>query len=44
MDGARLVINDVVEKGGPETVRMIQERGGRAILCRADITGESVAV
>src|ERR1044071_5816289 len=41
MDGARLVINDVVEKGGPETVRMIQRRGGKAIFCRADITSEA---
>lgn len=40
-DGARVVINDIAEKGGPQTVRMIQKRGGKAIFCHADITNEA---
>jgi NAD(P)-dependent dehydrogenase (short-subunit alcohol dehydrogenase family) len=40
-DGARVVINDIVEKGGPQSVRMIRKRGGKAIFCRADISSEA---
>src|ERR1051325_7523834 len=40
-DGARIVINDIAEKGGPDTVRAKQKRGGKAIFARTDITDES---
>ena len=35
-EGARVVISDVDEAGGNETVRMIQEAGGGAIFIRAN--------
>jgi len=40
-DGARVVVNDIAEKGGPETVKMIGKRGGEAMFCRADIACEA---
>jgi len=36
--GARVVVNDRDETGGPETVRLIEEAGGEAIFVRADVT------
>lgn len=36
-DGARVVVSDVDEKGGLETVRLIEERGGEACFIRADV-------
>ncbi|RAP77671.1 SDR family NAD(P)-dependent oxidoreductase [Paenibacillus montanisoli] len=37
-EGAKLVINDLSEQHGTETVREIQEAGGEAIFIRADVT------
>jgi NAD(P)-dependent dehydrogenase (short-subunit alcohol dehydrogenase family) len=37
-EGARLVLIDVVEKGGQETLHMIQELGGKAIFRNADVS------
>jgi NAD(P)-dependent dehydrogenase (short-subunit alcohol dehydrogenase family) len=36
--GAGVVVADVSEQGGQETVRMIEEAGGRAIAIRCDVT------
>jgi len=38
--GARVVVGDVVEAGGKETVRMIAKSGGEACFARADVTRE----
>jgi NAD(P)-dependent dehydrogenase (short-subunit alcohol dehydrogenase family) len=35
--GLAVVVSDVDEAGGRETVRSVQERGGRAAFCRADV-------
>lgn len=37
-EGAAVIVSDVDEKGGEETVRMIEEAGGRAAFVRADIS------
>jgi NAD(P)-dependent dehydrogenase (short-subunit alcohol dehydrogenase family) len=37
-EGASVVVADVNEDGGAETVRMIQDAGGRAAFVRADVT------
>ena len=37
-EGARVVVSDVDEKGGRETVRTIQEMGGEATFTRADVS------
>lgn len=37
-EGARLVLADVHEKGGQETLRMIQELGGKASFRHADVS------
>jgi len=39
-DGARVVVADVDEAGGAETVRRIEEAGGRAAFVRTDVTAE----
>jgi NAD(P)-dependent dehydrogenase (short-subunit alcohol dehydrogenase family) len=39
-DGAAVIVSDVKEGGGQETVRLIEQRGGRATFCRADIGDE----
>src|SRR5215472_7237337 len=39
-DGAAVTVSDVNEAGGHETVRLIEERGGRATFCRADVGNE----
>jgi len=36
-DGARVVVSDVDEEGGAETVQLIQEAGGEAFFVRADV-------
>jgi NAD(P)-dependent dehydrogenase (short-subunit alcohol dehydrogenase family) len=36
--GARVVVSDVDEEGGGETVRLIQEGGGEATFVRADVS------
>ncbi|MBA4064824.1 MAG: short chain dehydrogenase [Isosphaera sp.] len=42
-EGASVVAADVSEPGGRETVRLIEEQGGRAIAVRCDVTkGEDV--
>jgi NAD(P)-dependent dehydrogenase (short-subunit alcohol dehydrogenase family) len=40
-DGAAVVVSDVNEPGGHETVRMIENAGGRAAFFRADVRDES---
>ncbi len=37
-DGARVVVADVTVEGGEETVHMIKEAGGEAILVHADVS------
>ena len=37
-EGAKVVVVDVVDSGGEETVRMIHERGGEAIFVHADVS------
>ncbi|WP_308635034.1 SDR family NAD(P)-dependent oxidoreductase [Paenibacillus silvisoli] len=37
-EGAKLIINDLSEQHGTETVREIQEAGGEAVFIRADVT------
>jgi NAD(P)-dependent dehydrogenase (short-subunit alcohol dehydrogenase family) len=37
-EGARLVLVDVVEKGGQETLQMIKEGGAEAIFCKTDVS------
>jgi NAD(P)-dependent dehydrogenase (short-subunit alcohol dehydrogenase family) len=36
-EGAAVVVSDVNEEGGHETVRLIEAEGGRAAFCRADM-------
>jgi NAD(P)-dependent dehydrogenase (short-subunit alcohol dehydrogenase family) len=36
-DGAKVVISDIAEDGGAETVRMVEEMGGEATFVRADV-------
>ena len=38
--GAAVVVADVDEQGGAETVRRVEEKGGRAVFVRADVTLE----
>jgi 3-oxoacyl-[acyl-carrier protein] reductase len=40
-DGAAVVVSDINEPGGHETVRVIEHAGGRAAFCRADVRDES---
>lgn len=40
-EGAAVVVNDVDEEGGAETVRLIEADGGRALFARADVTSEA---
>src|SRR5687767_8992135 len=37
-DGASVVVNDIDEAHGSETVRMIEEAGGKAAFIRADVS------
>src|SRR5499426_466197 len=40
-DGATVVVSDINEAGGEETVRLIERGGGRAAFFRADVRNES---
>jgi 3-oxoacyl-[acyl-carrier protein] reductase len=42
-DGAAVVVSDIDDAGGDETVRRIQRDGGRAAFCRADVRDEGQA-
>ena len=37
-DGAKILVSDINEKGGQETVSLIQEKGGKAIFLKADVS------
>lgn len=37
-EGAAVLVNDIDERGGNETVRLIEHVGGRAVFVRADVT------
>jgi NADP-dependent 3-hydroxy acid dehydrogenase YdfG len=37
-DGAAVVVNDLDEAPGPETVKLIEAAGGRAVACNGDVT------
>jgi NAD(P)-dependent dehydrogenase (short-subunit alcohol dehydrogenase family) len=37
-EGAQVVVSDIDEEGGNETVQAIQKAGGEAIFCRADVS------
>jgi NAD(P)-dependent dehydrogenase (short-subunit alcohol dehydrogenase family) len=39
--GALVVVSDINEAGGHDTVRLIEDRGGRAAFCRTDVRKES---
>jgi len=39
--GALVVVSDINEAGGHDTVRLIEGRGGRAAFCRTDVRKES---
>lgn len=40
-EGAAVVVSDVSEEGGKETVREIEDAGGKAIFIRADVSRKS---
>src|SRR5580704_3042187 len=40
-DGAAILVADVDEAGGAETVKQIEKDGGRALFVRADVTQEA---
>jgi NAD(P)-dependent dehydrogenase (short-subunit alcohol dehydrogenase family) len=42
-DGAAIVVSDINESGGRETVALIEQAGGRAVFCRADVGDERQA-
>ena len=42
-DGASILVADVDEAGGAETVKLIEKEGGRALFVRADVTQEADA-
>ncbi|MGH8011074.1 MAG: SDR family NAD(P)-dependent oxidoreductase [Candidatus Binataceae bacterium] len=42
-EGASLVVADIDEEGGQETVRMLENAGGKAIFVKADVTSEDDA-
>jgi NAD(P)-dependent dehydrogenase (short-subunit alcohol dehydrogenase family) len=39
-EGAAVVVSDINEAGGQQTVRRIQQHGGQAAFCRADMADE----
>ena len=41
IDGAAVIVSDIDEAGGRDTVRLIERNGGRAAFCRADVRNES---
>jgi NAD(P)-dependent dehydrogenase (short-subunit alcohol dehydrogenase family) len=42
-DGAAIVVSDINESGGRETVALIEQTGGRSVFCRADVGDERQA-
>ncbi|MBU4035746.1 MAG: SDR family NAD(P)-dependent oxidoreductase, partial [Proteobacteria bacterium] len=38
---AKVVVTDILVKGGEETVRMIKETGGKSIFVKADVSKQS---
>lgn len=38
--GLAVIVSDIQESGGGETVRLIEQDGGRAAFCRADVSEE----
>ena len=40
-EGAAVVVHDIHDEGGRETVRLIESEGGRAAYCRADVRHEN---
>jgi len=40
-DGAVIVVSDLDEAGGAETVRLVERAGGRATFCRADVRDDT---
>ncbi|HYB92070.1 MAG TPA: SDR family NAD(P)-dependent oxidoreductase, partial [Candidatus Binataceae bacterium] len=42
-EGASVVVADIDEAGGAETVKLIEAAGGRAHFVRTDVTSESEA-
>jgi NAD(P)-dependent dehydrogenase (short-subunit alcohol dehydrogenase family) len=40
-EGFDVVVSDINEAGGQQTVDLIQQQGGRAAFCRADVSDES---
>jgi NAD(P)-dependent dehydrogenase (short-subunit alcohol dehydrogenase family) len=40
-EGARVAVADVDERGGAETVRLVEAAGGRALFVRADVSVEA---
>jgi NAD(P)-dependent dehydrogenase (short-subunit alcohol dehydrogenase family) len=42
-DRAAVVVSDINEVGGHETVRLIEQRGGLVAFCRADVADELMA-
>ena len=40
-EGARVAVADVDERGGAETVRLVESAGGRALFARADVSDEA---
>jgi NAD(P)-dependent dehydrogenase (short-subunit alcohol dehydrogenase family) len=43
VDGASVIVSDIDEAGGRDTVRIIEAAGGRAVFFRADVRRESDA-
>jgi NAD(P)-dependent dehydrogenase (short-subunit alcohol dehydrogenase family) len=40
-NGARVIVADIDSKGGLETTRLIEEKGGRAVFVHTDVTNSS---
>src|SRR5262252_2142022 len=40
-EGARVVVSDIDEVGGAETVSLIEDEGGKAVFVRADVSDEA---
>ena len=40
-EGASVIVSDMNEAGGRETVRMVESEDGRAVFCRANVAEES---
>lgn len=42
-DGAKVVVSDIIEEAGEETVRLIKEAGGEAVFIKCNVTNEEDA-